>query len=476
MIGVILAGGSGTRFWPLSRETTPKQLLEVGQTGTLLRNTFLRLTPLIDPGSIYLVTGEKHAEASYRELAGLGFLPENLLAEPAGRNTGPALAYALACLRKRHAGEVMAVFPADHHIGDAASFHAALERGARAAQAGHLVTLGVSPCRAETGYGYIQRGEPLAGVEGAFRAARFKEKPALKEAEAFLAAKDHFWNAGIFLWRVDRLAEEFAAHLPDLFASLDALAESAVARARGVPWLELSGAGRERFLAFPPVSIDHGLMEKSSRVALVPAEFAWSDLGSWNALEDILEKDGEGNIVKGDALVIDSRDCIIQAEARLVAALGLEGLILVDTPDALMLCPRERAQEVRDIVHRLKKDARQEAEAPACVTRPWGSFTVLGRGPGYQVKRIEVTPGESLSLQSHEHHDETWTVVQGVADVRRDDEHHKLTAGETLRIAAGQKHRLGNSGGEHLVLIEVQTGERIDENDIRRYEDKYGRA
>jgi mannose-1-phosphate guanylyltransferase len=427
----------------------------------------------LPPENIYLVTGEQHAEAAYHLLRPLGLPVENLLAEPVERNTAAAIAYATACLRGGHENEVMAVFPADHHIGDPVAFRTALERGRRAAEAERMVTLGLAPARAETGYGYVQKGAALEGVEGAFAAGAFIEKPDRACAENFLESGGHFWNTGIFLWRVRTLLDELKTHLPSHHEILPGLAG---ARPHGAPWRVLAGEARERFSALDAVSIDHGLMEKSQRVALVPAAFPWSDLGAWTALEDVYAKDAAGNITSGDTLLVDTADSIVWGDSRLVAALGLRGLIVIDTPDALLVCPKERAQDVREVARRLREKGRIEARRPATGVRPWGHFTVLERGDGYQIKRIEVAPGERLSLQSHEHHGETWTVVRGVAEVILGDKTLQLLPNNPLFIPAGLKHRLTNAGEGALILIEVQTGLRLDEDDIHRYEDKYGRT
>jgi len=474
MIGVILAGGSGARFWPKSRESFPKQLLNITGTGTLVQNTFSRLLPSVAQEDIYLVTGERHAVETCQQLEPLGFSPQRLIAEPVGRNTAAAIAWAAATLQPQRGDEVMAVFPADHEVVDTEKFDRALKLALQAAEAGYLVTLGIHSSRPETGFGYIKKGAPLADADGAFKVDAFIEKPDAENAQQMTESGGYFWNCGIFIWKISTLLEELKIHMPDLH--MQAIAANTVGNAGRFAYQVLNPEGKKLFTQLPSISIDYGLMEKSQRAAVIPVEFGWSDVGSWNALEDIREKDDAGNVKSGDVLTLDSEGCILQGQDRLVAALGVKDLMVIDTPDALLVADKNRAQEVKKVFEQLKAQGRKEALVPNTVQKPWGSYTNLETGTGYLVKKIEVRAGQALSLQSHRHRSEHWTVVQGRAEVELDDKTVLLDRDQSIYIPKGSRHRLSNPGEALLILVESQIGDTIDEEDIIRHEDKYGRS
>ncbi len=472
---VILAGGSGTRFWPLSRETMPKQLLRVLGGRSLLAETVQRGRALVPEGRIWVVTSRLQAPGIRAELHRCGAPGARLLVEPAGRNTAAAIALAAASMAGGTSEAVMAVFPADHHVEAPDRFLDRVREAQELARAGWLVTFGIRPTRADTGFGYIRRGEPLdrggpAGVQRgeAYRVAQFTEKPDAETAGRYVASGEFVWNSGVFVWRADRFMEELARFLPVHCGAVTAMAQ---AGEEG----EAGAAAAARYAALPSVSVDAGILEHSDRVAVMPADVGWSDVGSWPALRAILPRDAAGNVLQGDVLAVDSRDCLIRSDGRLVAALGLEGMVVVDTPDALLVCPEARSQEVRGIAEGLRDAGRPEALEPMEVPKPWGAFRVVDRASGYQVKWLDVAPGQRLSLQSHRHRDEHWVVVHGQAQVTLDGQELLLCAGGHVLIPRGVRHRVGNLGPGTMRLIEVQIGEYLGEDDIVRHEDDYGR-
>ena len=475
MIAVILAGGSGTRFWPRSRSEVPKQLLPIAGDRTLIQKTVERLLPLIPVDRIFIVTNQSHAVETNRQLAGYGFMPANILVEPVGRNTGPAIGFAAAVLSSRE-DEVMAVLPADHFISDPDRFLKDLEFAESVAGKGYLVTFGIPPTHPETGYGYIRQGPALEAVSGAFAVDRFVEKPDRPNAEKMIAEGGYYWNGGMFVWKTSVFLEEMRSHLPEVHSRLDDLKKHCVINDTGLATRQLDAGGKAVFESLPGISVDYGILEKSSRMALVPASFHWSDVGSWSALDDVLEKDREGNILSPNVVALGCSNSVIQGETRVIGAAGLKDMIVVDTRDALLVCSKEQAQEVKKIVGVLEKENREEVTTPATVMKPWGSYTLLEKRENYLVKRLEVLPGKQLSLQSHDYRCEFWTVVSGVADVELDGESFKLDAGEFKFIPVKGKHRLGNSAEALLVLIEVQFGEKVIEQDITRYQDDFGRC
>jgi mannose-1-phosphate guanylyltransferase/mannose-6-phosphate isomerase len=465
-VAVILAGGSGTRLWPLSRQQLPKQFLNLKGDETLLGGTISRLHPLISAEDVWVVTSE--ALATGEAYAALSEL--NTILEPVGRNTAPAIAVAAALLMDQSESDpIMLVLPADHLIQDVERFHDCLNRAMDAAEMGALVTFGIEPTRPDTGFGYIQADQ--ASEAEAFPVIRFAEKPDLGTAESFLAEGGYYWNSGMFVWKASAILDEIRLHMPDAFSVLEAMRGK---WKQGEPWQEVI---RHGFAEMPSISIDYGVMEKSDRVVLVPCDIGWSDVGSWDAVYDISDRDENGNALAGDVLSFDCKNSLIRSESKLLAAVDLEDVIVVETPDAILLTKRGESQRVREIVDVIKARGTREHIEHRTVMRPWGSYTVLeDHNSGYKLKRIEVNPGASLSLQSHQQRSEHWVVVSGTATVTRGEEVYSVSTGESTFIQIGQKHRLANHGEEALKIVEVQVGDYLGEDDIERFDDDYGRS
>jgi len=424
MHAVIIAGGSGTRFWPKSRENLPKQLLNISGQGTLIQNTVGRISSIISAENIWVITNEQHAFETCYQLKKMGVPPSQLLTEPIARNTSAAIGYSAKILSQRNPDAIMAVFPADHVITTVEPFLKLLKQAETIANENHLVTLGIKPTSPETGYGYIKQGKAIKG--NSFKVDRFIEKPDKLTAEKYLKEGSYYWNSGIFVWEVSTLLNEISLFLPKLYEQLEKLTSNTAPIKGKYPYQKLSESGKKIFHSLESVSIDHGVMEKSTNVAVLPAEIGWNDVGTWTSLAEISKNDSHGNVINGNVVSVENSDSIIQAENRLVAALGLKGIIVVDTPDALLVCPKERAQDVKKIVEQIKSEKRSEASTSTSQTRPWGSYTILHKETNYLVKRIEVLPGESLSLQSHNHRSEHWTVVSGVAQVQIEEKKNEI--------------------------------------------------
>lgn len=478
VIPVIMSGGAGTRLWPVSREGHPKPFMRLPDGQSLLSKTYCRAAALIPQGGVILtVTNREHYFASKDHFVEcrLQHHRAQFLLEPEGRNTAPAIAAAASVLAKEYGEDtVMVVMAADHLIQDLASFKRTTEHAVRLARQGHLVTYGIRPAAPETGFGYIESGD-LLDEEGGCKVARFVEKPDLATAKAYIDSGRFLWNSGMFCFSVGSILRELGAHEPTIVPLVEqCLEQSASTDSGGVRLQELHSA---LFAELPDISIDYAVMERSSAVAMVPASFDWSDIGSWNALSRLLPEDAEHNRVQGEAILVDTRNTFVLGESRLVATVGVDDLIVVDTADALLVARADRAQEVRQVAKQLKLQNHDAYRLHRTVARPWGTYTVLEEGPHFKIKRIVVKPGASLSLQMHHHRSEHWIVVRGMAKViNGGDEPLMINTNESTFIPAGHKHRLENPGVIDLIMIEVQSGEYLGEDDIVRFDDKYGRA
>jgi mannose-1-phosphate guanylyltransferase/mannose-6-phosphate isomerase len=474
LIPVILAGGSGTRLWPVSRETFPKQLVRLAGEDSLLQQTARRLLASAPPERIVTVGAKSQDFLVQRQLSDVApDLGRHRLLEPAPRNTAAAIALATLYARARmDADALLWVCPSDHLMQRPKRLLEALEQAMPAALAGEIVTFGIEPTRAETGYGYIEAGEPWPGAKGVLQTRRFVEKPGRAAAEAMLAVGGHFWNGGIFLFRGERLIEELRAHRPDILEAVERA--FAALRDGGLPGsFELPP---ELYEAVPAAPIDTAVMERAARIVVVPCDPGWSDVGSWQALWEQLPKDAADNAISGDAWLDEAERCLVHAGRRLVVCSGVQDLAVVETDDAVLVADLARGDAIRTLVTALKDAGRPEAMAHGEEHRPWGSFRVLHEGPGFKVKEIVVAPGGRLSLQSHRHRAEHWVVVAGTARVTVDDGILLLEPNQSVHIPLGARHRMENPGEVAMHLIEVQCGGYLGEDDIIRYEDVYGRS
>jgi mannose-1-phosphate guanylyltransferase / mannose-6-phosphate isomerase len=466
---VILSGGSGTRLWPLSRAALPKQLLPLVGNRTMLQETVLRLQGLSGIAPPLVVCNNDHRFLIAEQLREIGIPPAGIYLEPVGRNTAPAAATAALTLSKADENAIMLLLPADHLVRDVSAFHHAVDQGMKAVQAGFLVTFGIVPGSPETGYGYIQRGEALTGVEGTHRVARFVEKPDLKMAESMLASGDYLWNSGMFLFSAKQYLDELRGYQPDMVTACEQALEGSHRD------LDFCRLGKTAFESSPSNSIDYAIMERTQHAAVVPADIGWSDIGSWSALWEVGAKDGAGNIARGDVYLDGVKESYIRADSRMVAAIGVDHLLVVETPDAVLVADKSKAQEVKKVVEHLKASNRSEHEFHTRVFRPWGWYEGIDAGDRFQVKRIMVKPGEKLSLQMHHHRAEHWVVVSGTARVTCDDTVKIVSENESTYIPLGSRHRLENPGKVPLHIIEVQSGTYLGEDDIIRFEDAYSR-
>ncbi|WP_256775336.1 MULTISPECIES: mannose-1-phosphate guanylyltransferase/mannose-6-phosphate isomerase [unclassified Stenotrophomonas] len=464
LLPVILSGGSGTRLWPLSREAYPKQFLALAGDLTMLQATWQRVAPIAGHAPL-VVANEEHRFVAAEQLQQLGVQPLAILLEPVGRNTAPAIA--VAALEATRDGEdaVLLVLPSDHVIADEAAFRAAVLRALPAARDGKLVTFGIVPTGPETGYGYIK-----AASGGEVRVVdRFVEKPDAETARQYVGSGEYFWNSGMFLFKASRYLAELEKFNPAMLSASRTAWEQARRDA------DFTRLGKEAFTAVPSDSIDYAVMEKTADAVVVPLDAGWNDVGSWTALRDVSAQDSDGNAHHGDVIAIDCRNTYAYGE-RLIALVGLDDVIVVETDDAVMVGRSDRMQEIKQVVARLKADARPEATWHRKVYRPWGAYDSIDHGERFQVKRITVKPGATLSLQMHHHRAEHWIVVSGTAEVTRGEEVLLLTENQSTYIPLGVTHRLKNPGKLPLELIEVQSGSYLGEDDIVRFEDTYGRT
>jgi mannose-1-phosphate guanylyltransferase/mannose-6-phosphate isomerase len=473
---VILSGGAGTRLWPLSRELYPKQLLALTGERTMLQQTALRLSGLAATAPV-VVCNEAHRFLVAEQLRQLHIEPRAVVLEPFGRNTAPAIALAALAALKMSAAEQgsddpeLLVLPADHVIRDVTAFQKAVRVALPAVQQGKLVTFGIVPSAPETGYGYIQRGEEeTAGqMSGVYRIARFVEKPSLERARQFLQSGEYLWNSGMFMFRAGRYLQELERFAPQIARVCRSCFEGAKAD------LDFMRLEAKCFEQCPSDSIDYAVMEKTSDAVVVPLDAGWSDVGSWSALHEASEADGHGNVSRGDVISEDSEGCYLYSESRLVAAVGLRDHVVVETKDAVLVAPKNRVQDVKKLVARLKEAGRYEHSLHREVFRPWGSYDSIENGERFQVKRLKVKPGATLSLQMHHHRAEHWIVVSGTARITRGEEVFLLEENQSTYIPIGVKHRIENPGMIPLHIIEVQSGSYLGEDDIVRFDDRYGR-
>jgi len=464
ILPVILSGGSGTRLWPLSREAYPKQFLPLVGDVTMLQATWNRVAAIAGKAPI-VVANQEHRFMAAEQLRECNVTPQALILEPIGRNTAPAIA--IAALQALAAGEdaLLLVLPSDHVVRNDAAFHAAVQQAATAADAGKLVTFGIVPTAPETGYGYIKA---KAGP-GVHAVDRFVEKPDLATAEQYVASGEYYWNSGMFLFKASRYLQELEALQPAILAACRTALDKA---SRDSDFVRLD---EEAFAASPNDSIDYAVMEKTADAAVVPLDAGWNDVGSWSALWEVSDKDADGNAWHGDVIALDCRNSYAYGN-RLIAMVGLEDVVVVETDDAVFVGHKDRVQNVKEIVGQIKRDGRSEAAAHRKVYRPWGAYDSIDNGARFQVKRITVKPGATLSLQMHHHRAEHWIVVSGTAEVTRGDEVILLTENQSTYIPLGVTHRLKNPGKLPLELIEVQSGSYLGEDDIVRFEDNYGRV
>lgn len=469
LIPLILSGGSGTRLWPVSRKNLPKQFLALAGDGTLFQQTLERTQQLPDRAPPIVVASEDHRFLAADQLLDLGIDNATIVLEPLARNTAPAIALGALQAIRRGGDPLLLVLPADHLIGDKASFVDAVKQAVPLAEQGWLVTFGIRPDRPETGFGYIRRAAAV-GNNG-FQVEQFVEKPDQATAESYLADGRYDWNSGMFLFKASRYLEELAEHEPQMLAAVRE------ADAKASADLDFVRIDAETFSQVPDKSIDYAVMEKTSRAAVIPVDCAWSDIGSWSALWLTGDKDADGNMSEGDTLAIDTRNSLLRSHDRhLVATVGVDDLIVVTTPDATLVAHRDAAQDVKRIVEQLKASGRTEHSLHRVVHRPWGSYDSLEARDRFQVKRIVVKPGASLSLQKHHHRAEHWIVVSGTAEVTCDEKVFLLGENQSTYIPLGSVHRLRNPGKVPVELIEVQSGSYLGEDDIVRFDDVYGRC
>ena len=467
IIPVILSGGAGTRLWPLSRELYPKQFLPLAGSHTMIQDTLLRLRGLTDLGAPIIICNEDHRFLVAEQMRQIDCRPTAIVLEPVGRNTAPAVV--VAALHGEKNDEVMLVLPADHVIKNHPAFHAAVKKGLAAAEAGNLVTFGIVPTTPETGYGYIRAGK-AAKTASAMPIAAFVEKPDLKTAEKYLKDGNYYWNSGMFMFKPSALLAEIREHAPKIAAACRKALDKSSSDA---DFLRLD---KENFAASPAISLDYAVMEKTSRGVMVPLAAGWNDVGSWVALADVNPADDAGNVINGDVLTCQVKNSCILASSRLVAAVGIEDHIVVETADAVLVAHKDRVQDVKAIVDKLRAAQRCEAVNHRRVNRPWGTYETIDIAPRFLVKRIRVNPGAALSLQMHYHRAEHWVVVSGTASITSGDKVTILSENQSTYIPLGQAHRLENPGCIPLELIEVQSGSYLGEDDIVRFEDTYGRA
>ena len=465
LYAVIMAGGKGTRFWPLSRETFPKQFLKIVGERTLIQETIHRLYGEVKPSNILIVTTTGQSDIVKWQLMEV-MDDVRCVIEPEGKNTAAAITLAAFKLHKKNPRALMLVLPSDHYITDTEGFRATVRRAAEEAQKGNIVTFGIKPARPETGYGYIKAGSRLRG--GVARVQKFVEKPAMRTAKSFIKEGSYYWNSGMFIFKTSVIIEELKKYMPGMHEAFSGIRAALNTKKEDAALAGMYGS-------LESVSIDYGIMEKSKKVVMVAAGFPWSDIGSWSALDEVLDRDSDGNISLGNVVGIDCSNSIFFGGGRLIAAIGLKDMVVVDTSDATLIAPKDKVQKVKDLVGRLKEEGKEEYLSPKVEDRPWGWFSVLEKGPNHQIKHIYLKPKAKLSLQMHNHRSEHWIVVAGTAKVTKGEETFFVHKNESTFIPATVMHRLENTGLVPLRIIEIQSGEYLGEDDIIRSDDLYGR-
>ena len=461
MIAMILAGGTGTRLWPYSRSMTPKQFLNLGSTHeSLFQETCTRLEPLVSPEKIYVVGSNEHVGELQQQMLQIhpDYSPEQLLIEPLSRNTAPAILWGILQIPENQRQQPVVILASDHLIKAPENFISALKSAEPLANSGYIVTFGIRPDRPETGYGYIKAGEAL---EVGFKVADFVEKPDQVTAEAYLESSDYTWNASIFMATAETWLDEFRKHAPELLAAF----EKKSTAGKDIADPEII---REIYESIEADSIDYALLEKSKNVAVLPVEMEWSDLGSWESIYQVSEKDSQGNVLRGNVITHDTHNSLIFSSKKLVTSIGVDNLIIVETDDALLVCDMKRSQDVKKLVETLKREDRHEYKFHTRVMRPWGSATTILENKFYRIRILEIMPGKSMSLQRHQQRSEHWVVLQGIADVQRGEEKLLLKENESAYIPIGMLHRLGNTEKNPLQIIEVQLGQYLGDDDIER--------
>lgn len=468
IIPVILSGGSGTRLWPLSRALRPKQLLSMVSNHTMIQDTVQRLQGIDDVAQPLIICNEEHRFTIAEQMREIDVKPSAIILEPFGRNTAPAVTVSSLQAGEIDKDAILLVLPADHVIGNVTAFHDAVRNGYEAAKDDRLVTFGVVPTSPETGYGYIKSGDNL-GYNNVFAVEKFVEKPDLATAESYLKEGSYYWNSGMFMLKASVFLDELKRYNPDIFDYSSKSWKNAVID------MDFMRLDKEMFEACPSDSIDYAVMEKTDKAAVIPVDMSWNDIGSWSALWEVGESDEQGNVTYGDVIHEGSVDTFVHADSRLVTTVGLKDHIIVETADAVLVAHRDKAQDVKNIVEKLKLENRDEAVIHRKAYRPWGAYECIDNDTGFQVKRITVNPGASLSLQLHHHRSEHWIIVKGTARVTCGEKVFLMTENESTYIPLGEKHRLENAGKIPLELIEVQTGSYLGEDDIVRFDDVYGR-
>jgi mannose-1-phosphate guanylyltransferase/mannose-6-phosphate isomerase len=468
LIPVVLCGGSGTRLWPLSRETYPKQFLRLLGEETLLQQTIQRLRAIDGMGAPVLVCNDSSRFVAAEQLREIGIDDAQILLEPLRRNTAPAIAVAALHAMAQGEDPILLVLPSDHVIKDHAAFHTAIQTATEAAEQGNLVTFGITPLGPETGYGYIRAGAAAAGQ--AQPVLQFVEKPDRATAEQYLASGNYYWNSGMFVFRASRYLEELTRYQPEIVTACRKAVELAQ---KDFDFIRLDS---KAYAASPENAIDYAVMERTECACVVAMDAGWSDIGSWASVWEVADKDADNNATQGDVLLQDCEDCLVHGTTRLITAVGMRNTVIIETADALLIMDTERAQDTRKLVEKLTKTKRSEASQHREVSRPWGSYDSIGNGKRFQVKRITVKPGAKLSLQMHHHRAEHWVVVTGTAKITNGEQDYLLTENQSTYIPVGIQHSLENPGKIPLELIEIQSGAYLGEDDIVRLEDRYGRT